>query len=238
MTSGARVVAITTVRSEPDWLVEGLVRNLSPWCADVLVHRVPTTGPWGHEGKQLADKRRMLIQAGATWALFVDPDERIEDRAAEVLPAILEHDYRSSDRDGPRTVYGFPLKEMWTPEAYRIDGTWGDKLPRHRLFWLRHNARWPDKPIHCSPAPRGSKPHRVRLPVNLYHLKNIEPSNRIERARAYMDADPDFAHQRPESAARNWDWMSDETGLELESIPEGRGFTPPYTRAYEFRAPE
>jgi len=229
-----RVIAVTTQRSEPDWLVNDLVANLSPWVADVLVLQVPKSGPWGHEGQQNATKREMLRKAGATWALFVDPDERIEDRAAEAVPPILHAAYQAGSRYG---VYGFPLREMWTPDAYRVDGSWGHKMPRHRLFWLRSNAVYPDKPIHSGVAPLSTRRYREVLPVNLYHLKNIEPSNRTERAKAYMQADPTFAHQRPETAQLNWDWMADETNLQLETIPEGRGFTPPYAHPYTFTAP-
>lgn len=227
-----RVVAVTTQRDEPDWLVNDLTANL-PWCADVLVHKVPRSGPWGHEGQQNAAKRELLRQAGATWALFVDPDERIENAAADIIPDLL-----GQARRGTATAFGFPLREMWTPTAYRVDGTWGAKKPRVRLFWLRPEGVYPDKPIHCGVAPFGSRASMALLPVNLYHLKNIEPGNRVERAKAYMAADPAFAHQKPETVQQNWDWLTDETGLQLEEIPEGRGFTPVYTRPYEFRAPE
>jgi hypothetical protein len=229
-----RVIAVTTQRSEPDWLIDDLMANLRLWVADVLVLQVPKTGPWGHEGEQNATKREMLRKAGATWVLFVDPDERIEDRAAELVPPILHAAYQAGNR---HVVYGFPLREMWTPDAYRVDGNWGEKMPRHRLFWLRRDASYPHKPIHSGTAPLSTRRYREVLPVNMYHLKNIEPSNRVERAKAYMNADPDFVHQRAETSARNWDWMADETGLQLEGIPPGRGFTPPYSRPYAFTAP-
>lgn len=231
-----RVLAVTTQRDEPDWLIDDLMVNLRDVVSDVLVHKVSRTGPWGHEGRQNLAKRDLLRAAGATWALFIDPDERLDHSAADYIPGIV-----ASARliDGTQ-AFGFPLREMWTPTAYRIDGSWGNKKPRVRLFWLRPESgmAYPNRPIHCGVAPRGSGRTAEVLPVNLYHLKNIEPENRAERAKAYMAADPEFAYQKPETAQRDWDWLTDETGLQLEEIPPGQGFTPPYTRPYEFKAPQ
>lgn len=232
--SRSRVVACTTQRNEPDWMLEDLHTNLAGWVDEIVVLQVPKTGPWLHEGEQNARKRAMLAKAGAQWAMHIDPDERIEDRAAHVIPLVLRR-----GAPGTMTVLGFPLREMWTPTAYRMDGDWGNKLPRMRLW--RFDApglTYAHKAIHSPSTPRGSRYFRHTLDLNMYHLKNIEPANRVERAKAYMAADPNFEHQRPETRARNWNWLVDETGLLLEEIPEGRGFSPSYTRPYEFKAPE
>jgi hypothetical protein len=223
------ITATFAVRDEPDSLVDGLVRNLAPWVDEFVRVDVPRTGPWGHEGELRSRQRRLCRDRGATWVLFIDPDERIEDRAAEVVPAALERAHR-------RDVIGFPLREMWTPTAYRVDGQWAAKKPRRRLINLANpSAVYPHKPIHCGLAPAGVR-RRITLPVNLYHLKNIEPANRVQRAEAYLAADPEFRHQRREG--RDWSWLHDEAGLELEEIPAGRGFSPAYEAgSYLFTAP-
>lgn len=229
-----RIVATYARRDEPDSLVDGLHENLAPWVDEIIPVQVPRTGPWGHEGALRQHQRDLVSKCtpdhrGGVWALFVDPDERIEDRAAQIVPEALA---RASRRD----VFGFPLREMWTPTAYRVDSGWADKKPRRRLFHLRPGQIFANKPIHCGIVPRNRVNERVTLPVNLYHLKGIEPANRIARAQAYVDSDPMFRHQR--RASQDWSFLYDETGLQLEEIPEGRGFSPPYVAgSYQFIAP-
>lgn len=225
-----KIVATYKRRSEPDSLIADLKANLSPWVDAFVELRTPRTGPWPHEG-QLVNRQRQLVRRehGAVWVLFIDPDERIEDQAVNVVREAIS-------RATLDTVFGFPLREMWTPTQWRRDGDWGRKLPRHRLFHLHPGQQFPDKPIHCGVSPRGLRRHRVTLPCAMYHLKNIEPANRVERAVAYLDADPRFEHQRREG--RDWSWLYDETGIELADIEPGRGFSPAYEPgSYLFVAP-
>jgi len=222
-----RLTAIYARRDEPQELIDGLRQNLS-WVDRIIEVPTPRDGPWPHEGKLNAHKRDLLAAAGAGWCLFVDPDERIEDRAAELIPPLLA-------RAARRTVFTFPFREMWTPTQWRCDGAWGIKGDRKRMFYLMPGQRFPNKPIHCQPVPIVSRLARQRLPVFMYHLKMIEPDNRYERARAYRDADP-YGHWLK---GGDWTHLVDETGLELAEIEEGRGFTPAYRAgSYAFRAPE
>lgn len=232
MSRSLRLVAVTARRSEPDWLVDDLIKNLA-WVDEVGVIEVDKAGPWGHEGKLNARKRELARSMGAGWVLFIDPDERIEDAGGPVVRELLAH----ANVYQPDTVFGFALKEMWTPTQYRIDGDWGRKLPRMRLFKLRREGsqRFANKPIHCGVSPRSVNTVRVPLPINLYHLKNIEPANRRERAKAYHEADPKHEHQRIEG--NGWGWLYDEAGMELEAVPEDRQFTPGYHSPYLFTAP-
>lgn len=218
------ITATYARRDEPQWLIDDLRSNLA-WVDDFLEMQTPTEGPWPHEGRQLAERRRLLLERGATWTLWVDPDERLEDTAAELVRAAVER----AERHSPRVLFGFPLREMWTPTQWRRDGVWGNKLPRWRLFKLRAGQTFRDKPIHCAVRPNGLS--RRVLPVNLYHLKNIEPSNRVARAQAYEAAD------RGHRERRVWSWLYDERGLELAEIEPGREFSPPYTRPYYFNMP-
>jgi hypothetical protein len=221
------LTAIYARRDEPQELIDGLLENLA-WVDRVIEVPTPRDGPWPHEGKLNAHKRDLLAAAGGGWSLFIDPDERIEDRAAELIPPILAAASR-------RTIFTFPFREMWTPDEWRSDGKWGVKGDRKRLFHLHGGQRFADKPIHCQPIPQVSRLLRQRLPVFLYHLKMIEPDNRRERARAYNVADP---------AGRwlnggDWSHLYDEQGLELTQIEPGRGFSPPYRLgSYRFTAPE
>lgn len=221
-----RLTAIYARRDEPQELIDGLRENLS-WVDRVIEVQTPREGPWPHEGQLNARKRELLAAAGAGWVLFVDPDERIEDRAAELIPPILAGASR-------RTVFTFPFREMWTPTQWRADGAWGVKGDRKRMFHLLPGQAFPNKPIHCQPVPIASRLSRQRLPVFMYHLKMIEPVNRAARARAYLDADPRGRWLK----GGDWQHLVDETGLELADIEPGRGFTPPYRLgSYRFEAP-
>lgn len=223
----AGLTAIYARRDEPQELIDGLRQNLA-WVDQLIEVPTPTTGGWPHEGQLNAHKRELLAAAGAGWVLFIDPDERIEDRAAELIPPLLS----SASK---RTIFTFPFREMWTPTHWRSDGAWGAKGDRKRMFHLHSGQRFPNKPIHCQPVPQVSRLSRVRLPVFMYHLKMIEPSNRRERARAYLDADPAGRWL----AGGDWSHLHDEQGLELSEIEEGRGFSPPYRLgSYVFVAPE
>lgn len=227
MAGRGRLTAIYARRDEPDELIDGLRQNLA-WVDRIIEVETPRTGPWPHEGRLNAHKRELLAAAGAGWCLFVDPDERIEDRAAQLVPTILADASR-------RTIFTFPFREMWTLTHWRCDGAWGTKGDRKRLFHLHAGQTFPNKPIHCQPVPQHSRLSRVRLPVFMYHLKMIEPANRAARARAYLDADP---------AGRwlnggDWSHLADEGGLELAEIEPGRGFSPPYRQgSYSFQAPD
>lgn len=221
----AHITVTYARRDEPQWLIDDLRSNVA-WADDFVELQTPTTGPWPHEGAQLAERRRILMDRGATWTLWMDPDERLEVRAAELVREAVER----AERGNSRVLFGFPLREMWTPTQWRCDGVWGNKLPRWRLFKLRPGQSFRNKPIHCAVRPTNALARRV-LPVILYHLKNIEPSNRVARAQAYVDAD------RGHRDGRVWSWLHDETGLKLAEIEPDRDFSPPYTRPYLFTPP-
>jgi len=222
------ITAIYARRDEPQELVDGLRENLA-WADQIIEVQVPREGGWGHEGRLNALKRDRLAAAGATWTLWMDPDERLEDRAAQVLPEFCA----AADT---RAVGMFPLREMWTPTRWRCDGEWGAKRPRKRLFHL-HGQRVRDfawRPIHCQPTPITQRAHRTVVDVAMYHLKMIEPANRTARGQAYLNADPEGRYLN----SGDWSWLNDEAGLELADIEPGRGFSPPYRLgSYQFTAP-
>lgn len=215
-----RLIAVYGRRHEPDWLIDEMVANLSPWVdgfACVDDRQRAATEAWGHEGQFRARQREAAIGAGADWVLVVDPDERLEDRAGEVIRPLM---------DGPDALYRLTLCEMFTPTSYRIDGKWG-LFRRTRLYRVRPDQRMSSKPIHAPPVPVLTGLPRIDIDVNLYHLKMIEPANRVQRARAYMRAEVQHGARR-----RQWGALAQTIGMRLQPIPAGREFSPGYTRPY------
>ena len=216
----ARLIAVYGRRHEPQWLIDDMVANLSPWVDDIVCvddRERALTEAWGHEGRFRARQREAAMAAGADWILVVDPDERLEDRAGEVIRPLL---------GGPDTLYRLTLREMFTPTSYRIDGKWG-LFRRTRLYRARPGQTMSAKPIHAPPVPVLSGMPKVDLDVNLYHLKMIEPANRLARARAYARAESQHGVRR-----RPWGALAQSIGMRLQPIPAGRGFSPGYTRPY------
>jgi len=119
---------------------------------------------------------------------------------------------RSLAERGRYDRYRFHLREMWTPDAWRSDGMW--------------NRKWRTRFYRPGTSGKGRN-----VDLNIYHLKMIERENRIERARVHE------AHNTWDNRARGFEYMLDETGLELERIPDGRGYSPAY-RSYRFEVEE
>ena len=216
----SRLVAVYARRHEPQWLVDELRANLSPWVdgfAEVDDRARSATESWGHEGALRARQWEAAREAGADWVLMVDPDERLEDRAGEAIRPLM---------NGRDALYRLTLREMFQPTAYRVDGKWG-LLRRTRLFPLREGQQMSAKAIHAPAVPVLTNLLRLDLDVNLYHLKMIEPANRQRRAVAYGRAEAQHGVRR-----RQWGALSQTHGMRLEQIPEGRQFTPGYSRPY------
>jgi hypothetical protein len=58
---------------------------------------------------------------------------------------------------------------------------------------------------------------------NIYHLKMMTPERRRGRRDLYKHLDPDRQIQQ-----MGYDYLADEEGLELETVPFGRDFRPSY----------
>lgn len=209
-----RVLAVFSYRYDAE-LVPNLLANIAPcvdgWAAlddrasgDVFTREVP--------------RRLSLLEAareaGADWALAVDPDERFERCLQTQMPALLAHP--------PATAHTFPLRELYGPLHYRVDGLWGIKR-QPRLICLRTGLRRPDGDLHlpwssCIPDPRLND-----TDINLYHLKMIAPARRRARAALYNTLDPGSAAQPV-----GYDYLADEQGAVLEAVPPGREYLPPH----------
>ena len=221
----AHITAIYARRDEPQTLVDDLRTNLG-WCDRILEVQVPREGPWGHEGALLARMRDTARSAGATWTLWMAPDERLEDRAGDALRTLLP----TVDRRG---ALSFDVREMWTPTQWRSDGIWG-RLRQHRLIHLHPGQTFQNKPLHCPVIPKQAWQFEQYSGLALYHLKHIEPANRIQRVLAYQRADPGFNSQPP-LREDGWGWLVDEEGMELV---DAQPFSPPYVAgSYRFVAP-
>lgn len=243
-----RLVAVFGIKYEPAWLVRDLKENLAPWVDDFAVVdcRSRRDELWIHEGRYRKLQRGAAIEAKADWVLVTSPDERWEDGAGDIIRPLI-------DGHKDKVIFNFPLREMWTPTAYRTDKLWGRKR-RARLFPLLPNQRTSRSRIQAGPAPIGDGTYaRETLDANIYHLKMIEPENRVMRAEVFEALDPDYHFQSrdpsrltarrkeldPEGVLieHGYHYLHNEDGLELEEIPEGRGFSPPYDRPYIFDVP-
>jgi len=195
-----RIIAAFAYRYEPDWLIDELRQNLSWVDGFAELNDRDRTEPWGVNADRVKELMAIAQAMEPDWIFYTAPDERLEDRAADVLREVA---------DRPGTRYSFRLREMWRPDAYRVDGMWGRKR-RARLF-----------------RPGCLRDTRL-LDLNIYHLKMIEPANRAERQRVHSE------HNRWDNKRRGFRYMTSERGLRLERIPAGRGYSPPY-RPYSFR---
>lgn len=242
----ARVFAVYGVRYEPQWLVDELRRNLA-W-VDELVEvddRARAGELWVHEGRYRIMQREALIGAGIRpwdWVLVTSPDERWGARAERAVRALAARRRRA--------VYAFPLREMFTPTRYRVDGMWGDKW-RPRLFPFLPGQTFTAKRIQTPPTPVGPGYRHQRVPrVPIYHLENIHPASRRERAIVYEALSPGSRERAAASPywrkhdptgryirAHGYAYLADTRGMRLAPVPPG-DITPPVRRPYVFRVPD
>ena len=158
-------------------------------------------------------------EAGADWILRVDPDERFESALAERIGRLTAVKLP--------IVWTFRLRELYAPDAYRIDGMWGKKR-QGRLFPLfdflfpsRTSGRFRMDEFHSESFPTFYR--RLSSGLNLYHLKMIAPQRRRHRRDLYAALDPERRFQEV-----GYDYLADESGALFEKIPEGRSYRPPH----------
>lgn len=149
--------------------------------------------------------------------LGIDPDERLERGAATRLRTLARLPLVRS--------WVFNLREMYAPDAYRIDGVWGRKR-QARLFRLMpdqfpiaERGSFETAALHQPWVSAGWRQQQSGL--NLYHLKMIAPQRRQARSDLYSALDPERRYQRI-----GYDYLADEAGMQLERIPAGREYLP------------
>jgi hypothetical protein len=226
-----RLLAVFSFRYDAH-LVAGLKDNLAP-VVDGFVSWDDRAA--GEVFSSEPARRRALLEAarraGADWILAIDPDERLQDGAGPELRRLMA---------GGRRVFGtFRLRELYQPRAWRSDGIWGAK--KQGRFFPLLDRDLPDYAVlHQSWVPPDWGLRRHDLDLDLYHLKMILPERRRARRALYAGLDPDRS-----MSPVGYDYLDDETGLELTPVAAGRGFSPPFTEdgglwmpALEGKAPD
>ncbi len=165
-------------------------------------HRALTEAAWKH---------------GADWLLGLDADERLE----QDFRARAEVELRRAQDAGTNAMW-LHFRELWdSPDQYRADGIWATKRkaclfrssPDHHFDERRVHAFWASMPPPPEDWPQAD--------LNIYHLRMLHPEDRAARRQRYRRIDPDNIWQ-----PIGYDYLLDETGLEVERVAEGREFTP------------
>jgi hypothetical protein len=165
-------------------------------------HRALTKAAWKH---------------GADWLLGIDADERLERR----FRLRAEDEIAEAERHGQPAVW-VRIRELWdAPDQFRVDGVWGKKR-RATLFRSDPEHRFDDGRVHVNwapwPPPQGDYP---QADLNIYHLRMMNREDRHARVARYHRIDPDNVWQ-----SIGYDYLVDETGIELRFPEPGRGYVP------------
>ena len=195
-------------------LVPDLLSNLQGVVDAVICHDDRgNRDRWYHEGSirtSLVSRARAI---GAEWVLCMDPDERLEQTAGSKIRELI--------REPRKVIYGFRLREMWRPDYYRIDGIWGTKN-QCRLFPLLAGQHFQNDAVHSGWMPIDPGYAFEQTELNIYHLKMMDAKSREARRDLYNALDPEKKMQ-----PIGYDYLTDESGIVLEKVPEGREYFPP-----------
>lgn len=213
-----KLVACFGVRYDKE-LLPDLIRNLDFVDEFAILYDFCRKELWINEAEYRLKLRKLAEAKEADWILITSPDERFEKNAGKKIRQLIEQ-----DRD---EMYQFNLKEMYTPTHFRTDGIWGKKK-RYRLYPVREGQMYSKNKIQCPPYPLGSNLQIVDTGLNIYHLKMIEKRNRKLRQDVFKTLDPDRKFQ-----SIGYDYLTDESSIQLEPIPKGREYYPEY-KGYKF----
>lgn len=159
-----------------------------------------------------AQNRRILLNeadaCGFTWVLTLDCDERLELQFLRDLRGICE--------GGEMAGYSLHVRDLWnTPMQYRTDGVWATKR-KTILFNIGGTHKF-DHPVGLHQPWLNTSP-TADLGYNLFHMGSLTPELRAERVKRHEAADPTHKWQA------DYKYLAEETGLQLERIPEGRNW--------------
>jgi hypothetical protein len=194
-------------------LVPALIENIESMTDGWIAYDDTTgDGVFSNEVQRRAALLTAARDAGARWALAIDPDERFESRLAAEIGRLTK----------PRgaIAYTFPVRELYSPDQYRVDGIWNGKR-QARLLSLTSGVIRPPGELHTSWASFISTPQLRETDFNLYHLKMITTERRKARAALYNHLDPERRMQ-----AMGYDYLADDNGVQLKRIAAGRGYHP------------
>ncbi len=207
-----RVLAVFSFRYDAH-LVPALIANVEPMTDGWIAY--DDTGGDGVFSDE-AHRRVALLtaarEAGARWALAIDPDERFESSLAAEITRLTASE--------ETLAYIFPVRELYSADQYRVDGVWGRKR-QARVLCLADGVVRPQGELHLSWASFIPKPQLRETQFNLYHLKMITAERRKARAALYNHLDPKRRMQ-----AVGYDYLADDSGLQLERIANGREYRP------------
>lgn len=224
-----KIVAVISRRFEPDYLIEELHQNLS-WVDEIICYddrgRDPDDLDW-NEHQRYTQLHEWAGQANADYVIATAPDDRLSKRAEEVIREATEKDYSRE------TFFAIPCLELYTPTQYRSDGDWATSY-QPRIYPHHEGQEFSNLPLHnyCTPTPpKGSvKPIDARS----YHLKHIEHQNILNRIESFKRVDPEGKYSL---YGDGYEYLADEDGLELTTIPEREMYEPLYTNKYIYEEP-
>jgi len=236
----SRLIALLVFHNEMDYLPD-YFRNVAPHVDGVIalddgstdgsgefvqaqpkvcefIQRVPREPHIWDEPRN----RRLLVEAAwshdADWLLVLDADERLE----EEFRSRADAEIARAVREG-HLALSVLCRECWDgPDQYRVDGLWNEKRPV-RLFRPRRDHRFDDSAFHGYWAPLNSRSNGKFPAADLiiYHLRMIQEAQRVARKDKYLRLDPESRFQPV-----GYEYLTDDTDLEIERCPSGRGYTP------------
>jgi len=211
----SRIIAIFAFRHEAH-LVPDLIANITP-----IVHGYAAWDDRGDHGYHSNEPERRnalnaaAIAMGADWILGIDPDERLEIRAASRIAAL-------TTEAEARVAWTFNLREMVEKDAWRCDGIWGQKA-QTRLYPAHAVQRPLDALFHGSWFNAYGEYDVRRCDLNLYHLRHISPDRARTRRDTYAFTDPERRFN-----VVGYDYLADQRGKRLQQIGHSRRFVPPH----------
>lgn len=200
-------------------LIPDLLENLDGIINDYVYHDdTQSKKLWMDEGSIRKKLINMAKEKKADWILGIDPDERFEKNAKEIIKKIT--------KKKTKNIYGFKFRELYHPLKYRVDGIWGKKekfvlfanLPDQKFMSLKVHQQW---------APINQDYSKISTDINLYHLKMIKHNNRIKRRDIYKKLDPNNQIQKI-----GYDYLVDEKNMILKTIDKNREYLPQYKEEY------
>jgi hypothetical protein len=185
----------------------------------VRLLRVPPERPGWDEAGNYRALVTAAAEAGAEWVISLDADERVERQfRVRAERAIRRGRLLGCD------AFAVRLRDLWgSPDRQRVDGVWGRKAPLRMFRARRPGASFDARPVHASKVPRDAR-RLGRYPpladVCVYHLRMVDPADRLTRRRRYEELDPGGSL----NAGFGYEYLTDETGLQLRPVDGKRGF--------------
>lgn len=216
----SKIVACISRRWEPDFLIEDWKTNMSWVDEQIIYDDRDSTDLWHDEADRYRWFHTQAGELGADYVIVTAPDERFENRAETII--------REAITKGSWDAFRFKILELYTPNAYRCDGQWA-QWNQDRMYRWNPKQTFTDGALHHSVCPDLDPRKTKYLSVIIYHLKHIEPVNRWRRVEMFNKLDPDNTHN-----SMGYEYLADDTSLELLEIQRGREYKPVYKEPYIF----